>query len=434
MDAVIYTRVSRDKAEGRSVEDQERECRAECLRRGWEVRRVFCDNSIGASRYSRPRPQWEALKRDLRKGDVLVIWEASRAQRDLAEFVLLRDQCEELGVQVSYSGRLLDLSDGDDRFMGGMDALMSEREAEMIRKRTKRGKLSAANDGRPYGRAPWGLRRAAGEALAWEHDPTEAPRVREAVERMLSGSTQYSVWVWLRETGYGPTTPTALRRALQNPAIAGLRVHQETIVGQAQWDPIITEEQHHRLVALSRSRAEGPGNGRQPKHLLSSIAKCGVCGMSLSHRHKSGRKPYYACPQGHVARLVEMLDQAVTQAVMDRLSEVNPADYESSDPQVGEVLAEIEELEGKLTEWETAAVEGTVTPSAFGRIEKGLRTRIDSLRASITQPSELELDPAAWADLTVVERRQVVRALFEIEVPQLGRGRARLGDVIIRRI
>jgi hypothetical protein len=135
-----------------------------------------------------------------------------------------------------------------------------------------------------------------------------------------------------------------------------------------------------------------------------------------------------------VARLVEMLDQAVTQAVMDRLSEVNPADYESSDPQVGEVLAEIEELEGKLTEWETAAVEGTVTPSAFGRIEKGLRTRIDSLRASITQPSELELDPAAWADLTVVERRQVVRALFEIEVPQLGRGRARLGDVIIRRI
>ncbi|MCV7029545.1 recombinase family protein [Mycobacterium sherrisii] len=48
MDAVIYTRVSRDSAGGRSVEDQERECRQECNRNNWPVRAVYCDNSIGA--------------------------------------------------------------------------------------------------------------------------------------------------------------------------------------------------------------------------------------------------------------------------------------------------------------------------------------------------------------------------------------------------
>jgi site-specific DNA recombinase len=117
---VIYTRVSRDSAGGRSVEDQERECRAECDRRGWGVRAVYSDNSFGASRYAGDRPEWQKLKADLRQGDVLVLWEASRAQRDLEEFVDLRNQCAKLGVLLSYSGRVLDLAEGDDRFTGGL--------------------------------------------------------------------------------------------------------------------------------------------------------------------------------------------------------------------------------------------------------------------------------------------------------------------------
>lgn len=437
MDAVIYTRVSRDKADGRSVEDQERECRAECERRGWSVRRVFCDNSIGASRYSAARPQWKLLKQDLRRGDVLVVWEASRAQRDMAEYVLLRDLCAELEVPLSYAGKLLNLNDGDDRFTGGLDALLSERESEILRIRVLRGKLSAANEGRTYGRPPWGYRRV--DSGQWEPDPVEAPRVREAVERLLSGETQYSVHEWLKTTdGYSPSSPTTTRRALLNPALAGLRQHKGKTVGKATWPAIITEEQHRQLVARSDRYSAFYGfnsqPGREPKYLLSGIAKCGVCGDGLRYRAKAGRKPYYACHNGHVSRLVEMLDGAVEQAVISRLSEVNPADYESPDPRTDDTLAEIAELERQLADWEKAAIDGTVTPTAFGRIEQGLNARIEGLRASITEPSELELDPEAWADLTVPERRQIVRALFEIVVPKLGRARATAGDVSIRRI
>ena len=39
--AVIYARVSSDRAKGRSVAEQETECRAECDRRGWPVAHVL---------------------------------------------------------------------------------------------------------------------------------------------------------------------------------------------------------------------------------------------------------------------------------------------------------------------------------------------------------------------------------------------------------
>jgi site-specific DNA recombinase len=240
VDAVIYTRVSRDSAGGRSVEDQLRECRQECDRNGWPVRAEYCDNSFGASRYSGDRPEWRRLKGDLRKGDVLVVWEASRAQRDLQEWVELRSLCAELHVPLSYAGRVLDLTSGDDRFTGGLDALVAEYESERIRTRVLRGKRASAADGRPMSRPPWGYI-ATREVDAqgrlrpqWEPDPVEAPRVREAVERLLAGESQYAVLEWLKATdGYAPTTPTTLRRALLNPALAGLRQHQGEVVGPA---------------------------------------------------------------------------------------------------------------------------------------------------------------------------------------------------------
>src|SRR5258708_6762432 len=131
MDAVIYTRVSRDaKGERVSVQSQERECRVVCEGNGWPVRSVYCDNSIGASRFSADRPEWQRVKAELRRGDVLVVWESSRAQRDLEEFITLRNLCAEKDVRLSYQGRVLDLSEGDDRFTGGLDALLAERESE----------------------------------------------------------------------------------------------------------------------------------------------------------------------------------------------------------------------------------------------------------------------------------------------------------------
>jgi site-specific DNA recombinase len=120
--ALIYTRVSKDRKQSRSTAEQEAECRALCDREGWDVLDVLSDNGRSASRYAkRSRPAWEEVKARIATGavDVLVTWEASRSNRDLAEFTELRDLMRAHSVLLNYSGRTLDLDDSSDSFRAG---------------------------------------------------------------------------------------------------------------------------------------------------------------------------------------------------------------------------------------------------------------------------------------------------------------------------
>lgn len=172
--------------------------------------------------------------------------------------------------------------------------------------------------------------------------------------------------------------------------------------------------------------------GPDPKYLLSGIAKCGVCGDGLRHRAADGRKPYYDCRKGHVARLVDMLDKAVEDEIFKWLSEIDPSEYESDDTDDSVLIADIEGLERQLAEWEEEARARRVSARMFGQMERDPLTQIETLRAKIEAPSELELDPAQWPELTMAERRHIVRSLFEVVVPKLGkRVRALPGDVEI---
>src|SRR4051794_38227944 len=100
--AVIYTRVSSDPNDrGRSVSEQEAECRTVATHNGWQVVRVFSDNDRSASRYAtKDRPEYRKLIGYVASGeaDVLVTWESSRAQRDLDAYTKLRALCESAGV------------------------------------------------------------------------------------------------------------------------------------------------------------------------------------------------------------------------------------------------------------------------------------------------------------------------------------------------
>jgi DNA invertase Pin-like site-specific DNA recombinase len=391
---------------------------------------VFCDNSISASRYGSRRPEWERLKTDLRQGDVLVIWEASRAGRDMEDHVSLRKLCADKDVLLSYSGRVLDLADGDDRFTGGLDALLAERESEQTRNRVLRGKRAGALEGRPAGRVPWGYRMLS--PGMWEPDPVEAPRIKDAVERILAGESYSAVYRWLQTTeGYVPPTLTVMNRSLRKPSLAGLRVHQGEVIGKGNWQPILTEEQHTRLVSRmdrvrkSYGRVETPGP--EPQHLLSHIAKCGTCGSGLPWRRKSGGgNPVYVCPKGHCSRLADPVDKAIEDALFDRLAKIDPAQFEDDDPIVGALWDEVETLERQLEEYTDNAIAGEITAASFARIEKGLQSRIESLKAQVLQHDRGEIDLADvlqnWADLPMRERRAIIRGFFAITVHPAKRG------------
>jgi DNA invertase Pin-like site-specific DNA recombinase len=444
MRAIIYTRVSADQTgQGRSVASQEAECRAVCERNGWEVAEVLCDNDIGASRWSgKDRPEYKKLATILRQGDVLVTWEASRAQRDLDEYVELRKLCAERGVFWSYSGKLHDLTQGDGRFATGLDALLAEREAEMIRERVMRGKRAAAVAGRPATRPPWGYRRAinpvTGKTDGWVIDENDGPIVKDIIKRVLGGESLWAITTDLDATGIAPPQvqcnsvktwrPQRLRLTISRPTYAGLRTHQGTVIGKGDWEALISVEEHEKLLAIfaDPARRATTHRGSEPRRLLTGIATCGVCGAVMRWQNSKRKSPRYLCEGSCVGRRADMVDLLVTEAIIERLSRPDATALfaKASDKRVTEALDHMDTLRKRLDGFVEAAAAGKISPASLAGIEAKLLPQIEAAekqaRTAVTSPLVAAMaGPDArrqWARMTVKDRRTVVRALVEVVI------------------
>jgi site-specific DNA recombinase len=465
--AIIYTRVSSDpKGEGRSVESQEVECRAVCDRENWPVAKVLVDNDRGASRWSpKDRPEYRKLDKILKPGDVLVTWEASRAQRDLTAYVALRDLCAEREVFWSYSGRTYDLTNGDDRFGTALDALLAEREADQIRDRVLRGKRAAALAGRPGGRPTWGYRRqinpVTGATDAWVIDEEAEPLVREVFRRVLAGESVWAITRDFTSRGINPPQlqrnarkdwkPQALRVTISSPTYAGWRTHQgNTLLDHAgervrgMWDPYITNAEHERLLAIfsDPARRTTTHRGREHRHLLTGIAKCGECGAVMrfsdppSHRARVGR---YLCEKRScVGRRWDGVDLLVVETILERMEQPEAVKLfaEASNHTVADALKEADTLRKRLAGFLDQAADGKVSPSSLATIEAKLQPQIDAAeakaRAAITSPLVAKLAGpdarATWEMFTVTDRRSVVRSLLDIKILKVTVGSTRRFD------
>ncbi len=106
-------------------------------------------------------------------------------------YTRLRNTCATHGVLWCYGGKVYDLSNKDDRFRTGLDALLGEREVDELRDNVKRTLRANAVTGRPHGITPYGYRRVydekTGAFLRVEKDPEQAPIVLEISKRVADG-------------------------------------------------------------------------------------------------------------------------------------------------------------------------------------------------------------------------------------------------------
>lgn len=444
MRAVIYTRVSSDAAgKGRSVSEQEVDCRAICEREGWDVAEVLTDNDIGASRHSgKDRPAYRRLTEVLTKGDVLVMWEASRAQRDMKAYVELRDLCAERGVLWSYSGRLYDPSRGDDRFSTGLDALIAEKEAEQTRERVLRAKRSAALEGRPLGRLSYGYRRQinmrTGATEQWILDESEAPIVREIYDRVLDGE---SLWAITRDlTARGVPAPSNQKNAagewkaqrmrvmILRPAYAGLMVHKGKVIGKANWEAIATEQEHQRLVAILTDPARATHRGCEPRHLLTGIATCGVCGSGCKYFHpKSSKSARYVCEKKNcVTRRADRIEDFVQELIV-RMAQYQPNfdPMSASRSMAGrEAFNESVRLRDELKDFARKAHGLGISLETLAEYERSIREQIEKaeeiVRNSARSPLLARLAgpeaAAQWERMTIIEKRETIRSMMTVSI------------------
>lgn len=434
MRALIYTRVSHDQAGGRSPAEQEAEARQVCAREGWDVAEVVTD-SVGASRHSKgTRTGWNKAKKMLaaKSVDVLVTWEASRAQRDLEAYTELRRLCSNSGVLWSYSGRTYDLNDADDRFTTGLDALLSEKDADVISARVQRAMRANAAKGSPHGRRLFGYQRvydnATGALVGQEPHPDEAPVVERIFTEYLGGRGVRTIARGLNAdgitTGTGATwNDGQVRRVLVNPAYAGRRVHRGEVVGEATWPALVDAETFDRVQVRLVAQRTSQNRYTATPRLLTGVGRCGLCGGKVGVLHDRGGRKVYTCrSKFEVSRDMVKLDAFVTAIVVERLTRPDVTDALGDvavDPAVEDARRQAEELTAKMDAAIEAFTAGELTAATLSKVEQKLLPAIDEAERRARQalvPLEVDVPAdgvAAWWDgLTDEVRREVVGTLL----------------------
>jgi site-specific DNA recombinase len=459
--AVLYGRVSKDRSEGRSVDDQLAECRAWADRQGWTVVAEHRDDGISASRFAngKARLGWQATMDLIAAGkvDLLVVWEVSRATRDRTVWSTLLAACQERDVKIGAGGKVHDPSDPDDGFMLDLGGALAVRESVVTSKRIQRRVRRMAAEGLPHGKIPYGYRRVydpeTRRLLRQEPDPDTAPVVREIARRLLAGEALYAAAADLNRRGVltpraeelkrlGKPVPPGLvwdpvqvKRLAISPTNAGFRSLNGTVVGPAQWPGLISEADYRVLVDKLTDPARKTWRDGSIKHLLVGIAECGVCGAPC-RRVKNRGTPSYMCSKRFcVVRSQRPLDEFVTAVVVERLSRPDVLQLlaDAEDPAAADAARSAVQLRARLNAFYDEAAAGQITPTGLARIEARL---LDEIKVAERRACPRSLPPvlttvagpdaaARWEALTVPQRREIIRVLLVPRVMLAGRGTVR---------
>lgn len=393
----------------------------------------FCDNDFSASRYARrKRPRYLEMLRLIEEGRIrhVVFWDLSRLTRQPKELEQLIDLADAGVVEVhSMTGRI-DLRDPDGRAMARVVCAMNAKASDDTSKRIKRQQQQAREMGRYHGGGrPFGFE--AQGARVWE---PEAQLVAEAARRVLAGDGLSTVARdWNRR---GLPTPTALGeclRALFGYEAGAIPLWRPRTIKEALLRDltvaagIITADGQQRLRAILTDPSRRMSWSNSRTYLLSAIVRCGVCGAKMRAQKRANGKPAYTCDAMGCRRVSSLggpLDQYVTEAVIEFLSgpalaEALKRDAEEDD-RTGELVAELEALDGRLGALEAEYVDGEVDLATWKRMSAAFKARVAETRRALAQQSRnrvvAEIPTAVadwWPMASLDQRRAVITAVTE---------------------
>lgn len=131
-----------------STRDQDPALQHDALRAAG-CERIFTD--VASGRLD-SRPQLDACRDYLRRGDTLVVWKLDRAGRSLRHLVDLTASLADQGIELRSVQDALDTSTPAGKLLFHVMAALAEFEADLIRERTVAGLAAARARGRTGGR------------------------------------------------------------------------------------------------------------------------------------------------------------------------------------------------------------------------------------------------------------------------------------------
>src|SRR4030095_11209184 len=235
---VIYLRISLNRDDQQSIENQEREARAYALNKGWEVVAVVSD--IGKSGYDpkvkRPGFDKAMMMVETDQADIFLVWKVSKFIRRIRQFHMFLNDLIKAGGAFDSVTDPVDYMTASGELLLAMTAGFAQMESA-----AKADFAKSWNDGRtakgavPQGPRPFGYDRLErdeaprdkhGQAITLQPNPVEAEVIRFAAEWLLTGKSLRSFMKELNGLGgskEAKLSARGLRGALLNPTTAGLR-------------------------------------------------------------------------------------------------------------------------------------------------------------------------------------------------------------------
>ena len=437
-----YCRISDDR-QGRAlgVTRQREDCDALVEARGWTLAARYVDNDLSA--YSgKARPGYNQLIDAVRGGliDGIVAWHPDRlhrSPRELEDFLAVVEQ-HGVTVETIRAGKW-DLSTPSGRMTARILGSVARGESEHKSDRVRRALEQRATMGRSHGRVAYGWQRTVlpDGSKTEIVDEAQAAVVRDVAQRILRGESMRSIVGDLnaREipspTGK-PWGKTMLRHVVTRERNVGLRVHRGEVVGAGDWPPILDRGVWEQVRAILTDPARKTTSSSATVHLLSGIARCGVCGGTIRASMNRTVPSYRCADRACVSRNREDVDALVTEIVVTRLSRSDVADlFAPVDDRTRKAVAEAAELRARLDTAAEDYADGTLDREQFHRITERLRPRLEAAqaRARVVDSTPL-LDGlvgvddvrAAWDALPLGRRRAIVDLLMTIRVLRARQG------------
>ncbi|MBU3751153.1 MAG: recombinase family protein [Mycobacterium sp.] len=444
--AVIYARVSDDKAgQASSVEQQQEAGRDLITRRGWNlvtpigaVEGAFVDNSITGTG-KKHRPAFYAMLDAVRRGEVdaIVARHQDRLARNPRERLALVEACREHCVIIALvQGTDMDPTTASGRVVIGVlgeiaemeIALKSERHVAALHRHAKAGKV-------PHGRALMGYT-TAGEVV-----PDEAEIVRRVFAGFIAGESLRSLARALTEDGVPtrsgrPWNTRTVRDILSNPRYAGWVLYQREILTdengnrlRGQWEPLVDADDFDVVQARLSDPARKTNHvGTHRRYLGSNLFVCDECSTPVET--VNGGK--YTC-RGHLMRDHAPVDEFVIDVIAERLSRPDFADLLAPDAADVKPLTDAaRRLRSRLEVADNDYAAGDIDAKLLKKTKSVISAElaeVESKLAAMTSTAALgnlagAANPAAaFRAASAMGQRAIIAALCDVRLRKAARGR-----------
>lgn len=461
----LYLRLSDLRTE-EAFDKREAKLRALADVLGWKVFRVVVENDMIPGRDGKVRPA-SAFKRrkiktpsgkvelrvvrpgfrevldDITTGRVngLLAEDLDRTVRDPRDLEDLLDACLITGASARSISGSLTLTNGGtkaERSMARVMVAMAKKASADTARRVADGRERNWGESYQGGPRPFGF--VASTDTDKHHRtllivPDEAQIIRKAATDILDrGISIKAILRELRENSVptsrgGQWNGRTLKQVLTKPTVAGLAPYKGQLK-PAPWPAILERDVWEQLCEKLNNAPTDANRGNEPKHLLTGIARCGICNDGTTVKVNGsgtlrGKKGYQCEKVAHIHRNIEHVD-AMVEEVIIRYLDLYAKDVLKPPTRKGIDVSALRAEAKRLRERKAAQIRmhalGDLTDDELTTGMRTIRDRLSVVEAQIHASSEA--DPlaefrnkaaeAVWSSLSLARKRAIVRLLLDI--------------------